>query len=255
MNIEEYNQIWKELNTYEDVEKLSEAGYERELLFVLYTEKHVRNVKRSYYKVTGQSKRLLQKWRGGDSFTKLADDLAFSPMLMASILMRENGFTKRQAREALKDPNAIKNERIQAELMEATARDMVYSELGAKLQRERGKQGEAKIRSWLEARGRAFKEEADLKSNGGKTVDFLLDEPLEVEFQTGAPHEKIYWIESKASFGDMSKMKRDYEKQLKPYTELWGPGMVVYWFGYLEDMELWLEARDVKLVRSDFFDG
>ena len=52
----------------------------------------------------------------------------------------------------------------------------------------------------------------------------------------------------------MEKIKRDYRKQLEPYVKLWGPGMVVYWFGYLDGMEMWLEARDVKIVSKEFFE-
>ena len=82
-------------------------------------------------------------------------------------------------------------------------------------------------------------------------MDFLLDKPLEIEVE--GEKKEVNWIESKGSFGDMKKLRRDYMAQLKPYTELWGPGVVVYWFGYLEGMELWLQARDVYPVRKEWF--
>ena len=46
---------------------------------------------------------------------------------------------------------------------------------------------------------------------------------------------KIFWVESKASFGDKVQMKGDYHRQLKHYVELFGNGMVIYWHGYLND--------------------
>ena len=48
--------------------------------------------------------------------------------------------------------------------------------------------------------------------------------------------QKIFWIESKASFGDAAEFKINSNKQLIPYTELFGPGVVVYWTGYLDGL-------------------
>lgn len=48
---------------------------------------------------------------------------------------------------------------------------------------------------------------------------------------------KIYWVESKASFGDNTEFRFNSRKQLVPYTQLFGPGLVVYWVGCLDDLE------------------
>jgi len=251
MNIEEYNRIWDELNRPEDIDRLSDEGYDDELLLVLYTEKHVRNVKKSYYTVTAKSKKLLQEWKAGHSFHALAERHRFSPVLMASILMKEHGMTKRDVHDALLDYNRVKDARIRNELAQAQEKDLVYSTKGYEIQRKRGQEGEAKIAKWLNDRGLTYKTEKDLKGSG-KTVDFLLDKPIEIQLEGEA--KEVCWIESKASFGDIKKLKRDYTEQLDPYTKLWGPGIVVYWFGFLEGMELWLQARDVYPVRKDWFD-
>jgi len=256
MNIDEYRQIYNELNTYDDIERLSK-DYDKELLLVVYTEKNVRDVKRGYYKIKKMSKKLLNEWNQGESFTNLAHARRFSPMMMAQILLQERGHTKKDIKNLLRDYREAHEKRLKHELREASEKDIVYSDIGANIQYKRGQDGEARIRKWLQAKKWEFKEEEDLKGNtefGGKTVDFLLDKPIEVQFGT-EPEEfrKVYWIESKGSFGDEKKMQRDYEKQLKAYNELWGPGIVVYWFGYLDGMEMWLEARDVMLVDKDFF--
>ena len=256
MKADEYRKIYRQLNTYEDIEQLSKQ-YDREFLLVVYTEKNVRSVKREYYKIKGISRKLLKEWNQGASFTGLARAKRFSPMMMAQILLQERGHPKKEVKNLLRDYREARDKRLRYELKEASEKDVVYSEIGANIQFKRGQDGEARIRKWLQAKNWGFKEEEDLKGNtefGGKTVDFLLDKPLNVCFGT-EPNEcrSIYWIESKGSFGDERKMKRDYEKQLKAYNELWGSGIVVYWFGYLDGMELWLEARDVMLVDKDFF--
>ncbi len=251
MNIDEYDSIWKQLNSHEDVERLTEEGYDDELLLVLYTEKHVRHIKKNYYNVTARSKKILADWRNGQSFEHLAKKHRFSPILMASIILKEHGMTKREIRNALNDYNAVKDQRIRDELARAQDLDMVYSTKGYELQRTRGEEGEARIAKWLDAQELSYKTEEDLKGQG-KTVDFLLDKPIEIEVE--GEMKEVCWIESKGSFGDIKKLRRDYKAQLEPYTQLWGPGIVVYWFGYLEGMELWLQARDIYPVRKEWFD-
>ncbi|MGD1061080.1 MAG: TPD domain-containing protein [Methanomassiliicoccales archaeon] len=59
----------------------------------------------------------------------------------------------------------------------------------------------------------------------------LLDEPIRVNGWD------INWIESKASFGDTIEIGKNVRKQLEPYTELFGDGLVVYWFGFVDEAE------------------
>jgi hypothetical protein len=254
MNIREYKNLYAQLNSYEDVNRLAtDEGYDKELLFVIFTEKHVRGIKRDFYKVKNDTRRLLDKWHGGHSFTHLAQDINFSPLMMANILMKAKGMTKNDVRNALRDANVVKDARLRREIQEAMDTDMVYSEEGARIQKERGIEGEATIAKWLNEKGISYKTENDLKgkTEHGKTVDFLLDTPITIQFEDGL--KDINWIESKGSFGDNKKMMRDYRKQLEPYTKYWGPGIVVYWFGFLEGMEMWLEPRDVMPVRRNWF--
>ncbi|HEV2428246.1 MAG TPA: TPD domain-containing protein, partial [Thermoplasmata archaeon] len=49
--------------------------------------------------------------------------------------------------------------------------------------------------------------------------------------------QKIAWIESKANFGDDVELKKNLRRQLGPYTELFGEGAVVYWYGYVDNAD------------------
>ncbi len=251
MDINEYNKLWDGLNSPQDIGRLAKEGYSKELLLVLYTEKHVRNIKRNYYHVAARGRRLLEEWKQGKSFGHLAEKNGFSPVLMASLVLREHGMTKREVREALKDYNIVRDMRIRKELEEAEAQDLVYSKRGYEIQRKRGIEGEAGIAEWLKKNNISYRTENDLKGEGKKTVDFLLDRPIMIDHE--GERKKVCWIESKGSFGDLKKIRRDYNAQLKPYTEIWGPGIVVYWFGYLDGMDLWLRARDVIPVEKEWF--
>ena len=62
---------------------------------------------------------------------------------------------------------------------------------------------------------------------------------------------KIHWIESKASFGDDIELRKNVRRQLKPYTDLFGTGAVVYWFGFVEGIE---PPEGVMLLPGTFFD-
>ena len=175
--------------------------------------------------------------------------------MMSQILMKEMGLPRKERALLIRDHEACRDDRLKREMHDVIGEDMVYSQMGAQLQRERGVQGEENIKKWLDARGLTYRTEKDLRGKYPKTVDFLLDKPFKVRFQTHPEEERsIHWIESKGSFGDTKQINRDHREQLSKYVEMWGPGMVVYWFSYLDGLELILEARDIKLVKRSFFE-
>ncbi|MCD4739702.1 C15orf41 family protein [archaeon] len=255
MDIKEYKRIYKQLNTYSDVKRITKnTKMDEEFLFVVYTQKHIRDVKRKYYVVGGKSKQLLREWKKGKTFTELAVRENFSPVMMAQILMKEMNIPRKERALIIRDHEACRDTCIRKEMHEVIGEDMVYSQLGSNLQRERGRQGEENIKIWLDARKMTYRTEEDLRGEFPKTVDFLLDKPFKVRYDTHPEEEReIHWIESKGSFGDTRQITRDYREQLSKYVEMWGPGMVVYWFDYLDGLEMFLEARDVKLVKRAFF--
>jgi hypothetical protein len=61
----------------------------------------------------------------------------------------------------------------------------------------------------------------------------------------------VNWIESKASFGDFIEIKRTMKRQLIPYTELFGSGAVVYWFGFLDGVRPY---DGIEILDNSFFE-
>ncbi|MGI0067559.1 MAG: TPD domain-containing protein, partial [Thermoplasmata archaeon] len=106
-----------------------------------------------------------------------------------------------------------------------------YSPRGMDIQRARGLKGEERMQRWLEKHGIGYRTEKDLRGKYAKTPDALLDDPIYFFGQ------KITWIESKANFGDDVELRKNLKRQLGPYTEIFGEGAVVYWYGYVEDAE------------------
>jgi CDAN1-interacting nuclease 1 len=51
------------------------------------------------------------------------------------------------------------------------------------------------------------------------------------------PHEHLVcWIDSKASFGDPYGHGEENAAQLRAYSDLYGPGLVIYWHGFVETL-------------------
>src|SRR5256712_1051346 len=117
--------------------------------------------------------------------------------------------------------------RLGKELGEVTHADIVYRPKGSARQYARGRWGEAKLQTWLNARSLQYETEKDLRAKYDKTPDILLHKPIEMNGS------RKYWIESKATFGDPYEIRRHLRKQLQPYSDMFGDGAVVYWFGHV----------------------
>lgn len=61
-----------------------------------------------------------------------------------------------------------------------------------------------------------------------KTPDFLFPHPVVINGHT------VNWLESKATFGDREETRRNMTRQLMPYVDLFGPGLVIYWYGHTQ---------------------
>nr|CAG4634939.1 EOG090X0A0V [Alona affinis] len=91
---------------------------------------------------------------------------------------------------------------------------------------------EIRLRMELEERKMTFLHEDHLRAKGyDKTPDIKLEIPVAVDGQV------INWIESKALFGDEETHRTYLKEQLYSYWNRFGPGLVVYWFGYVDDLE------------------
>lgn len=244
MKREFYDKLYRELFDKSSMTEVAEKyGVDKELLMVILDQKMTRAVMRNYYRMEANSKNLHNQWKRGRTILQIAKYHNFSPVLTAGFIMKQMGKSKKEIQRLLKNPELVQEPRLKRELREAVRQDIVYSDWAHRMQKLRGRRGEEKIQKWLEKREIKFQTECDLKGNEEKTPDFLLDEP----------YKEINWIESKASFGDDKKVQRDLKRQLEPYKILYGPGMVVYWFGFIDDISL--KDKDVKIVDEGYFKG
>jgi hypothetical protein len=250
MNSTEYGRLYRELNSRDDVKRLAREGsYDEDLLTVVLSQKIVRTTKRSYYDVKNKAPNLLGHWMHGKRFTDIAKSEGFSPVLTASLMLQHTGVSKKQFKDYLNSPEKITDKRLRQELMDAMKEELIYSPEGTRVQWGRGKDVERTVKKWLDLRRLKYITEYDAKKGEyTKTPDFKLETPLKAEGKW------LNWVECKASFGDEVEYKRDYGKQLSHYVTLFGPGMVCYWYGYIDDMPKHLLDDNVVLVDRRFFE-
>jgi hypothetical protein len=232
MKYKEYKQLYDKLRNPKDIDRLAKTGLDRELLLVIYNQKVVRNSTRRFYEVKNISRKLLRKWRRGRSFMDIAREINFPPVLTAHLILKEDKMPRKKFWSFLSDTSAIRDKRLRRELEQVSRNDLVYSPSAMEKGFERGKLGEEKLFKWLEKRKIPFRTENQIKGEFPKTPDFLLGKPIKFNGS------KRYWIESKASFGTVEEVRRNVRNQLKFYKELFGDGIVVYWFGFIEDIDL-----------------
>jgi len=236
MKYQDYKSIYNALCTSKDIDKLTEKGYDEELLVSIFTQKTTREVKKRFYVVKQNTGRMLKEWKSGHTLLQIAEKWRFPPILTAMFIFMEDGASRKEFWEYIHDPEIACSKDLRDEIIEIRNADLVYSPEGNERQRQRGIWGEALLHEWLDGQGITYRTEEDLRGVYEKTPDALLDEPMMYDGK------EIHWVESKASFGDNTEFRFNSKKQLIPYTKLFGPGLVVYWLGCLDDLE---EPEDV----------
>jgi hypothetical protein len=247
MNTQEYNQLAKQLNFPSDIGKLArDVNLNREMLLIIYTQRVTRDSTRRYYQVKNRARQLLADWKKGATLVQIARKELFPPVLLSLILLQQDGMPRKEFWNYIKDPKSAPDKRLKKELFDVVREDIIYSPAGMEVQYQRGKKGEARLCEWLDRNNITYRTENDLRGEYQKTPDCLLDKPVIIDGM------EVHWFESKANFGNQFEVKRNNKKQLDPYTKIFGPGIVVYWFGYVEDHE---QMDDVRVVDAKFFEN
>lgn len=242
-----YKRLLRELNSQKDIPYLAKKyTLSEELLLVIYTNKVVEGTKKRFYKIKARSAKMYRKWKKGTTLMQLADKYYFPPILTGKLVLSHHGIGRKTFNSYMRDPSQIDNSRIKREIKEIRKNDIVYSPEGNDIQKERGEMGEREIAEWLADLGVEYYREDDLREMGKKkTPDFKLRTAMSYKGLD------LEWIESKANFGDKKTMRENYKKQLKPYRKLFGPGMVIYWFGFVvphqKHRDIWIANRSVMI--------
>lgn len=182
----------------------------------------------------------------GDTIIKLSERHAITPSLFArSILLHEH--SDYEVKEIIKDTSLIQNGDLAYHTFLANINDNQYGPYSDVIKRSIGLEYELRIERELKLLKIPYSDETALRSRGfDKTPDVKLDVPIAVDGFV------INWIESKAMFGDKENHATYFNEQLKCYWNRFGPGLVIYWFGYLEILDYGREVNTMIILRTGF---
>jgi len=196
-----------------------------------------------------------ERWRQGESLVAISECLDFPPCSLARLLLPNllgsafvTGVPGRVTK-IFNDPDCLQPllehqggdsnklldsgsiPRLISDVKACIKRDHVSSPLVASVKRAVGLEYEAVLYQLLSSSGLAYETESDLRKKGAtKTPDAL----LKIPFLLG--DKVVNWIDSKACFCSEELYYNDGVKQFKQYVNRFGPGLVIYWFGYVEDI-------------------
>ncbi len=232
MDRQTYQKIYSSLHDFKDVFRLSEeyakpAG----MLATILNQKIVKKTRFTHRKIYSRENEIFLKWKQGRTILDLAEYTGFPPTLMASLIMKNCDISKKNINWLFKNIDLIESSRLRKEVQKALEADHFFSPHAHEMQCKKGEMGEEVIRKWLDDREIPYCTEADIRAQGdGKTPDFVLVDPIRID------NLMVKWIESKALFGDDFEHEHYSKKQFREYAGIFGEGMVVYWYGYLEDL-------------------
>ena len=147
----------------------------------------------------------------------------------------------------MRDTTLLGDGRLAYEVWLATIEDHSYGPLAEAIKGSVGEEHEQKIKDILKVKEIPFCDEHVLRGQGyDKTPDIKLEIPLALE-EGG---HIINWIESKALFGDPEAHAGYLRDQLWSYINRFGSGLVIYWFGYVAQLDL---HRNAGIILRESF--
>ena len=179
---------------------------------------------------------------------RLAESVDFPPTLIARIILEEVfkdnpnlKVTKAFISQCMKKPEEIPDKILSQEVGICIQNDQLCGPIIESMKHEIGLKYEKVLHDCLKQRDILYYHEDVLRKEGyDKTPDFKLVVPILVD------NHVIHWIESKALFGDHESHSGYLENQFWSYTNRFGPGLVIYWFGFIDELDINLE-RGVML--------
>ncbi|XP_068619234.1 CDAN1-interacting nuclease 1 [Battus philenor] len=190
---------------------------------------------------------LMRSKNKADVILKLSESQGISPALLVRSLLHNVYSDYTQAKKCIKDTSHIENKDLAYQVFLGIMNDNQYSHYADVVKQSIGLEYELRLERELRLMNITFSDENILRSRGyDKTPDFKLDVPIAVDGFI------INWVESKAMFGNEENHSGYVKDQLSCYWNRFGPGLVIYWFGYLETIDSTPEVNHMFILRTQF---
>ncbi|KAH8246203.1 hypothetical protein KR038_004813, partial [Drosophila bunnanda] len=167
-----------------------------------------------------------------DLLIQMACAEGMNPFALCRTLLQEKYRLKHRSHisRMLKHPHLIEDPLLAANVQQCMISDNQEGPITDLRRRIMGEEYELKLKQLAKEAGIHFYDEHDLRRMGyDKTPDIKMILPFLYKGQV------INWIESKANFGDTKGHKFNIQQQLHSYCNRFGPGLIIYWFGYHEE--------------------
>uniref|UniRef100_A0A1B0GMH3 CDAN1-interacting nuclease 1 n=1 Tax=Phlebotomus papatasi TaxID=29031 RepID=A0A1B0GMH3_PHLPP len=217
---------------------------------------HKERLPEDYSKIQQNSPELLQDYERRIEkdptceFTVLvmAAERRYSPFILSRILLKEKLKTNEyKANKLLFHPHRIHDEVLRRNVEQCIELDILEGPVPDAYRDKIGVFFENMLYSILSSAGISFDTQVDLQKKGyRKTPDARL---LSRCFYRGR---RIHWIESKAFFGNTFNHGKVVQRQLTPYSEEFGAGIVIYWMGFVTDILEDVPSKENVFIRCDF---
>ncbi|KAH9505544.1 hypothetical protein Btru_055839 [Bulinus truncatus] len=202
-----------------------------------------RETREKYYKLYKKAKQKKEK----HVIIRLAYKNDISPCLLARIILEEyywNDVAHDRERgegrgtlpagfmtDCIRDIAKLPNPDLAEEIYETIVVDNFYGPAVDSIKKTCGVEYELILKACCKREKMCFIDEDQMREEGyDKTPDIRLKIPILIKNRV------VNWIESKASFGDPINHQQYMTDQFLPYKNRFGPGAVVYWFGYVEEL-------------------
>ncbi|XP_071962826.1 CDAN1-interacting nuclease 1-like isoform X2 [Antedon mediterranea] len=191
----------------------------------------------------------------GPVMLNLAMKVDLPPALFARMILEQHlinsddnedeNVSKLQVNQLLKDTHLIQDPVLSFQVQQAVLNDMTYGPIVESIKHSVGNEYEFLLKSHLKKNNISFIREEEMRSKGyDKTPDIKLQIPIAMDGYI------INWIESKASFGDKVSQANYLKDQFWSYVNRFGSGLVIYWFGYIEELDV---HRDRGIALAQHF--
>jgi len=254
------------LSTYKDIIDLMELNGTRKCLDRLkqfypntsertlgsiYAQEYQKKMKKCHHKyyTHNAKKRLYLKYMDGVAdrhdgkvLVRLGQQIGMAPALLARLILEYHllqteytgdvGPPRQVISNLMKNTTQITDPNLAIEVHMCVVTDEVYGPYVDTVKHSIGLEYEYILANELKKRNLAYLDEDQLRARGyDKTPDAKLEVPIAVNGHV------VNWIESKASFGDEDSHRGYLKDQFWSYWNRFGPGLVIYWFGFIEELD------------------
>lgn len=250
MLLQTWTALCRQLKTRDDIGRIAseQPQFSYDTLFGILEQLNTRHQIKNSFLIKQQGHRFVEMYDSGRPLVDIARHFNLSPTFVArKVIELLQKVDRKSITRLMQDPSKIADERLRRELERCIELDHWSGPWHDRRRHVVGLKYEHLLLDELRNLGLEFESEDDLRNRGCyKTPDVLLRVP--VAFRGNV----VRWIDSKAKFADVTTLNRDYKSSIMSYVGRYGPGMVIYWFGAVEDGKSRMGTDSNVLIVEEF---